>query len=105
MSTTREKEKNGRYPYHSKQEIKKEKPFKEKNFPPKERHTFPERKGRNTSKRKIPPRFVVPFLVPPEQKWHVLQHKKFPQKLTITQKRRMKRLRAMEKWKLLEEMP
>ena len=41
VSTTREKEKNGRYPYHSKQEIKKEKPFKEKNVPPKERHTFP----------------------------------------------------------------
>ena len=40
VSTTGEKEKNGRYPYHSKQEIKKEKPLKEKNVPPKERHTF-----------------------------------------------------------------
>ena len=32
------------------------------------------------------------FFPPPislGQKWHVVQHKKFPQKLTITQKRRM----------------
>ena len=86
MSTTRENEKNGRYPYHSKQEIKKEKPFKEKNVPPKERHNFLEGKGRNTSWRKIPSRFVVPPPVPPEQKWHVVQHKKFPQNLTITQR-------------------
>ena len=56
VSTTIEKEKNGRYPYHSKQEIKKEKPFKEKNVPPKERHTFSEGNGRNTSRRKIPPK-------------------------------------------------
>ena len=34
----------------------------------------------------------------------MVQHKKFPQKLTGTKKRRMK-LRAMEKRKLLEEMP
>ena len=104
VSTAREKEKNRRYPYHSKQEIKKEKPFKEKNVTPKERHTFPKGKGRNTSRRKIPPKFVVPHLIPPEQKWHVVQHKKFPQKLTRTQKRRMQRLRAMEKRKLPKEM-
>ena len=78
MSTAREKEKNGRYPYHSKQEIKKEKPFKEKNVPPKERHTFLEGEGRNTSRRKTPSRFVVPPPVPPKQKRHVVQHKKFP---------------------------
>ena len=77
-STTKERKKNEMYPYHSKQEIKKEKPFKEKNVPPKERHTFPKGKGRNTSRRKIPPRFVVPPLVPLEQKWHVVHHKKFP---------------------------
>ena len=78
VSTTREKEKNGRYPYHSKQEIKKKKPSKEKNVPPKERYTFPKEKGNDTSRRKIPPRFVIPSLVPPKQKWHVVQHKKFP---------------------------
>ena len=105
MFTTREKEKNGRYPCHSKHEIKKEKPFKEKNVPPKERHTFPEGNGKNTSKRKLPPRFVVPSPVPPEQKWHLLHDKKFPQKLTRTQRRRMQKLRVMEKRKLLEEMP
>ena len=36
MSITKEKEKNGRYPYHSKQEIKKEKSFKGNNVSPKE---------------------------------------------------------------------
>ena len=105
VSTTREKEKNGRYSYHSKQEIKKEKPFKENNVPPKERHTRPEGKGKNTSRRKIPSRFVVFSPVPHEQKWHAVQHKKFPQNLTKTQKRRMQRLRAMEKRKLPKEMP
>ena len=59
----------------------------------------------NISRRKIPPRFVVPSPISPGQKWHVVQHKKSPQKLTITQKRRMQRLRAMEKRQLLEEMP
>ena len=71
-STAREKEKNGRYPYHSKQEIKKEKPSKENNDFPKERHTFLEGKGMNTLRRKIPPRFVIPPLIPHEQKWHVV---------------------------------
>ena len=66
VSITREKEKNGRYPYNSKQEIKKEKPFTEKNLPLKERHTFLEGKGRNISRRKIPQRFVVPPPVPPK---------------------------------------
>ena len=60
VSITKEKEKNGMYPYHSKQE----KPFKRKNVSPKQRHTFPERKGKNTSRRKIPPMFVVPPPVP-----------------------------------------
>ena len=105
MPTTREKENNGRYPYHSKQEINKEKPFKENNVPPKEIHTFQEGKGKNTSRKKIPPRFVVPHPIPPEQKWHEVQHKKFPQNLTRTQKIRMQRLRAMKKRKLLEKMP
>ena len=51
---------------------------KEKDVAPKERYTFTERKGMNPSRRKIPPRFVVPPPVPPGQKWHVVQHKKFP---------------------------
>ena len=69
MSTAREKETNGRYPYHSKQEIKKEKSSREKDVFPKERHTFLEGKGMNTSRRKIPPRFVVPPPISPGQKW------------------------------------
>ena len=43
MSTTKENEKNGRYLYHSKQEIKKEKSFKRKNVSLKEIHFFRER--------------------------------------------------------------
>ena len=65
VSVAREKEKNGRYPYYSKQEIKKEKSSKGKNVSPKERHTFLEVKGMNTSRRKIPPRFVAPPPISP----------------------------------------
>ena len=55
MSIAKEKEKNGRYPYHSKQEIKKEKSSKGKNVSRKERHFFKEKrhehfKEENTSK-------------------------------------------------------
>ena len=64
----KENEKNGRYPYNSKQEIKKEKPSKENNVAPKERHIFQERKSMNTSRRKISPRFVVLPHVPPGKK-------------------------------------
>ena len=74
LSTARGKENNERYPYHSKQEIKKEKPSKEKHVSPKERHTFSEGKGLNTSRRKIPPRFVVHLPISPRQKWYVVQH-------------------------------
>ena len=88
MSTTKENEKNGRYPYHSKQEIKKKKSSKGKNVSPKERHIFSERKGMNTLRRKIPPRFVVPPPISLGKAWHVVQHKEFPQKLTRTQKKK-----------------
>ena len=89
MYATREKEKNERYPYHSKQEIKKKKSFKVNDVSSKERHNFPEGKGMNNpSRRKMPPRFVVPPLVSPRQKWHVVHQKKFPQKLTRTQKKK-----------------
>ena len=39
-------------------------------------------------KRKIPPRFVI-SLVSPRKEWHMVKHKKFPQKLTRTQNKRM----------------
>ena len=80
-------------------------PSKKKNVPPKEINTVPNEKGMNTSRRKIPPKFVVPPSGPLGQKRHVVQHKKFPKKRTITQKIRMQRLRAMSKRQLLEEMP
>ena len=72
VSTTRERKKNGRYPYHSfedlKQEIKKKKFSKGKNIFPKERHASSRKKGINDlSRRKKPPRFVIPHFVSPEQ--------------------------------------
>ena len=53
----------------------------------------------DTSKMKIPPRFVVTPPAPPGQKWHMVQHKKFTQNsLELKKKKkRMHRMRAMEK--------
>ena len=42
----------------------------------------------NTSRRKILARFVIPPPISPRQKWHVVQHKKSPKKLTITKKKK-----------------
>ena len=77
VSTTKEKENNGRYPYNSKNKIKKKKPSKEKNVTLKERHNFLKEKGMNTSRRKIPQRFIVPCPIPLGQEWNVVQYKKF----------------------------
>ena len=74
LSTARENEKNERYPYHSKQETKKENPSKEKNVSLEERHAFSEGKGMNTSRRKMPPRFIVHLPISPGQKWYMVQH-------------------------------
>ena len=38
---------------------------------------FSEIKGMNTSRRKIPPRFVILPLVLPGLEWHVVQYNKF----------------------------
>ena len=43
------------------------------------------------------PRFIVPPKVAPGNQWHRVQHKKFPQSLTRTQKRRLQRQRALER--------
>ena len=43
----------------------------------------------NPSRKGMPPRFVVPPLVPVGKKWNVVQYKKFPQNLIRTQKRKM----------------
>ena len=34
-------------------------------------------------------RCIIPLMVSSGQRWHVVQHKKFPQRLSRTQKRRM----------------
>ena len=104
-----EKEWKVSMPYHSfeesKHEAKNKKFTKEKNVSPKERHVSPREKGMNDpSRRKIPQMFIVSPTISPVQKRHVVQHKKFPQMLTKTQKMRMQRQRDMEKRKLPEEM-
>ena len=77
--------------------------FGGKNVSPKEKLIFSKGKGINTSTRRILPRFVVSPLVS-WTKVVVVQHKKFSQKLTKTQKIMMEILRAMKKRQLLEEM-
>ena len=44
-----------------------------------------------------PVRCIIPPKVSPGQRWHVVQHKKFPQRLSRTQKKRMQRQRANDK--------
>ena len=83
MSGAKERKKNDRCPYHSfeklKQEMKKKKFFKEKNVSPKERHTSLGEKGMNDySRRKMPPRFLIPPPISPRQNFHVVKRKKFP---------------------------
>ena len=108
VPATREKGKNIRYPYYpfedSKQETEQE--FLQRNVvSPKERYVSPRGRSMNDlAKRKMPPRFVVPPTISPVQEWHVVQHKKSPQKLIRTQKRRMQRQRAMEKRQLPKEI-
>ena len=43
----------------------------------------------NLAKREMPPSFVISPTISPVQKWHVVQHKNFPQKLTRTKTMRM----------------
>ena len=47
-------------------------------------------------------RCIIPPRVSPGQMWHVVQHKKFPQRLSRTQNRRMQRQRAVDKRQLID---
>ena len=47
-------------------------------------------------------RCIIPPRVSPSERWHVVQHKKFPQRLSKTQKRRMQRQRASDKRQLID---
>ena len=96
MSAAREKGKNGRYLNHpfedSKQEAKNKNFSKGNIFSPKERYFSPRgRSMNNLAKREMPPTFVISPTISPVQKWHVVQHKNFPQKLTRTKTMRMQR--------------
>ena len=45
---------------------------------------------------------IIPPRVSPGQRWHVVLHKKFSQRLSKTQKRRMQRQRAVDKRQLID---
>ena len=47
-------------------------------------------------------RCIIPPMVSSGQRWHVAQHKKFPQRLSRTQKRRMQRQRAVDRMQLID---
>ena len=44
-----------------------------------------------------PVRCIIPPRVSLGQRWHVVQHKKFPQRPSRTQKKRMQKQRAVDK--------
>ena len=47
-------------------------------------------------------RCIIPPMVSPGQRWQVVQHKKFPQRLSKTRKRRMQRQRAIDRRQLID---
>ena len=47
-------------------------------------------------------RCIIPPRVSLSQRWHVVQHKKFPQRLSRTQKMRMQRQRAVGRRQLID---
>ena len=47
-------------------------------------------------------RCIIPLVVSPSQRWHVVQHKRFPQRLSRTQKRRMQRQRTTDRRQLID---
>ena len=47
-------------------------------------------------------RCIIPPRVSPYQRWHVVQHKKFPQRFSNIQKRRMQRQRVANRRKLID---
>ena len=72
-----------------------------------ERHVSPARpifpRGRLSSPREEKHvRCIIPPMVSPSQRWHVVQHKKFPQRPSRTQKRRMQRQRATDRRQLID---
>ena len=95
VSITKKRIKNGRYPYHSsehsKLEIKKKKFSKGNDVSKKKkRHASQRKNGMNDpSRTKMSSMFAIPPPVSPRKEWYVVKHKKFPQKLTITQKIKM----------------
>ena len=68
---------------------------------PRDKFTSPKNMAGNkpvfSKKRVVEMERLVRCIIPPGQRWHVVQHKKFHQKLSKTQKRRMQRQRATNK--------
>ena len=47
-------------------------------------------------------RCIIPPVVSPGQRWHVVQHKKLPQRLSRTHRRRMRKQRAADRRQLID---
>ena len=45
---------------------------------------------------------IIPPMVSPSQRWHVVQHKNFPQRLSMTRIKRMRRQRADDRRQLID---
>ena len=77
-----------------------------------ERHVSPTkivflRVGPNSPRKEVankekPVRCIFPPMVSLGQRWHVVQHKKFPQRMYRTQKRRIQRQRATDRRQLID---
>ena len=63
------------------------------------RHNFPREEVVEKEK---PVRCIIPPMVSSGQRWHVVQYKKFPQRLSKTQKRRMHKQRATDRRQLID---
>ena len=47
-------------------------------------------------------RCIIPPKASPSQRWHIVHHKKFPQRLSRTQKRRMQKQRVVDRRQLID---
>ena len=101
----KKKENNGRYPYHSKQEIKKEKSSKKRMFLQKRDILFQGERAFTLQEGKYLQDWL-PLLLSHLDKSGICMHKKFPQKLIRTKKNKDVEIENYgQKATLLEEMP
>ena len=62
----------------------------------------PDYRREEIAEKENPMRCIIPPMVSPSQRWHVVQHKKFPQRLSRTQKTTMQSQRAADRRQLID---